>query len=298
MHKISLTGWDVVIAGGDTRETVLAGALSRAGANVWLHGFTENTEAQNLSVRQGLPERADAVILPLAGVNQEGNIYAPYAAEQVHIRALEPLFRPGLCLLCGRMPEDLEKQLRAQAMDVILTAEMDELATYNAVPTAEGAVEIAMRESDITLFGSNALVLGFGRCGLPLARLLAAMDAKVTVAARRRDVLALAAVMNFATMTFDQLPAVVGKADFIFNTAPALVLTEDVLRHVKKSAIIIDIASSPGGTDFYTAERLGIKSILALGLPGKVAPLSAGKILANVYPGLLVEAKGKGGKQQ
>lgn len=61
-----------------------------------------------------------------------------------------------------------------------------------------------------------------------------------------------------------------------------------MLERVSKDAVIIDIASIPGGTDFEYAELLGIKAQLAPGLPGMVAPKSAGKILAQIYPQLIL----------
>lgn len=298
MRTISLSGWNLVIAGGDAREIVLAEALRAANAAVWLYGFEQYEEPEGISVGRGFPEKADAVILPLPGVDKNGRIYAPFAARPLYLRELQPLLRPGLHILCGKMPASCEQELRAQSVVVTQTAEMDQLAIYNAVPTAEGAVEMAMRESRITIAGSRALVVGFGRCGLPLARLLSAMDARVTVAARRGEVLALAETMGFAAVTFENLAEVMGEFDFIFNSVPALVLGEGELSAVKKSALVIDIASAPGGTDFAAAERLGLKSFLALGLPGKVAPQSAGMVLAKVYPALLLSLTGKGGESK
>lgn len=49
----------------------------------------------------------------------------------------------------------------------------------NAVPTAEGAIQIAMEQTDVTLHGLPVLVIGHGRIGSLLARRLAALGAKV-----------------------------------------------------------------------------------------------------------------------
>jgi len=54
-------------------------------------------------------------------------------------------------------------------------------------------------------------------------------------------------------------------------------------------AVIIDLASKPGGTDFRYAERRGIKALLAPGLPGIVAPKTAGRIMADCLGRLLME---------
>lgn len=297
MQKIGLKGWDVVIAGGDAREVVLAEALRDLGSNVCLFGFAKAQKNEDLQIPDCLPLKTDALILPLSGVNMEGYIFAPYATERIHFERLMPLFRPGMLLLSGSMPKIWLPMLEKHGITLILTTEIDELALYNAVPTAEGAVVVAMRESAITLSGSKALVTGFGRCGLPLARLLAGMDAHVTVAARKRDVLALAQVLGFTTVTFDSLADVAADFDFLFNTVPALILTADVLANVKKTAVLIDIATSPGGSDFTAAQQLGLKNFLLPGLPGKVAPITAGQILAKIYQNILIESRRKEGEK-
>ena len=57
--------------------------------------------------------------------------------------------------------------------------------------------------------------------------------------------------------------------------------------------LIIDLATQPGGTDFEAANKYGFKAILAPGLPGKVAPVYAGEILADVVPRLIISELSK-----
>lgn len=70
--------------------------------------------------------------------------------------------------------------------------------------------------------------------------------------------------------------------DFIFNTVPAPVITEELLSRVKKGVTVIDIASKPGGVDFEFCQKNGICAKLCLGLPGKYAPKSSAGILMEV----------------
>lgn len=76
----------------------------------------------------------------------------------------------------------------------------------------------------------------------------------------------------------------------IFNTVPHTVVTEEVLAAMKKDAPLIDLASRPGGVDTMAASRLGIRVTSALSLPGKVAPVTAGKIIAKCLDKRLREA--------
>jgi dipicolinate synthase subunit A len=84
--------------------------------------------------------------------------------------------------------------------------------------------------------------------------------------------------------------------DVIINTIPAKVITSLVLSKMPSRALIVDVASKPGGTDFRYAEKRGIKAILAPGIPGIVAPKTAGQIIANVLSELLLERFKKEGE--
>ena len=66
-------------------------------------------------------------------------------------------------------------------------------------------------------------------------------------------------------------------------------LNAERLELLDKSAIVIDLASEPCGTDFSAAEELGITAKKALGLPGKFAPKTAGEILKETVLNILSE---------
>ncbi|EQD57556.1 dipicolinic acid synthetase, A subunit, partial [mine drainage metagenome] len=93
--------------------------------------------------------------------------------------------------------------------------------------------------------------------------------------------LARAYALGFASQPLSELRAAVVDADVVFNTIPAAVLREDVLQRMRRGAVVVDIASAPGGTDFVAARRLGIGAHLAPGLPGITAPRTAGRIVAD-----------------
>ena len=159
----------------------------------------------------------------------------------------------------------------------------------NALPTAEGALAIAMTALSRTLFGSHALVIGYGRIGKLLSDLLVKMGAHVTVAARKESDLAVASLHGCHAIPITHvsgtgefvLPDMDMSCHVIFNTAPAKLLDERVLRQMHPDTVLIDLASAPGGIDYDAAARLGIKTIIAQSLPGKVAPITAGEILAE-----------------
>ena len=73
-------------------------------------------------------------------------------------------------------------------------------------------------------------------------------------------------------------------SDFIFNTIPAPVLTNTLLEQISPSALLLDLASAPGGFNLEKAKSMGKNAHLLLGLPGKYAPLSsAEKMMSFIF---------------
>ncbi|NLZ93751.1 MAG: dipicolinate synthase subunit DpsA [Firmicutes bacterium] len=283
MLNLVLKNLHIAVLGGDMREIIVAKELAAMGAVVWLSGFNLFQGEVSPQIYRGLPKRADIIILPLPGILADYSIYAPYSADKLDLFSIEHLLQPGVRLFCGKMPELTLQYLQELGVKVLLTANLEEVALHNAIPTAEGAVEIAMRESQITIFGSNILITGFGRCAKYLARILAALGAKITIAARKRTALIEASTFNYSSINLKDIQVYAKDFNFVFNTVPSLVLTEPFLVQLNKDAIIFDLATAPGGTDFDIAEQLGIKALLLPGLPGKVAPVTAGKMLVEIY---------------
>lgn len=130
--------------------------------------------------------------------------------------------------------------------------------------------------------GSECLVLGYGVCARILADKLRGLSANVTVCARAATARAQAASMGYRVTDFDGLNNRLRNSEFIFNTVPAKVLTERQLIQIPYDAIIIDIASAPGGIDWAAATRLERKALHCLGLPGHYAPKSSATYLADI----------------
>ena len=158
-----------------------------------------------------------------------------------------------------------------------------------AFPTAEGAIQIALEEMPVTLHGSRALVIGYGRLGKALAPRLAGLGAKVSVAARKYADLAWAEGFGFGTEHTGELKGWLCGYDLVVNTVPVRVLREAELADLKPGCLVIDLASKPGGVDFDAAARLGVKAFWALSLPGKVAPVTAGKSIKTTIYNILTE---------
>lgn len=137
-------------------------------------------------------------------------------------------------------------------------------------------MQIALEELPVTLHNARVLVIGYGRLGRVTAQRMAALGTRVTVAARSHEQLAWARVWGYATEHTASLTPWLCGYDLVVNTVPAGVLGREELSALKPGALVIDLASKPGGVDFDTAAELGVQTIWALSLPGKVAPESSG----------------------
>ena len=101
----------------------------------------------------------------------------------------------------------------------------------------------------------------------------------------------MAESLNCGALPITALPDSIGSYDIIFNTIPAMVLESGLLKKVKSDSLIIDLASKPGGVDFDAAKEAGVKVIWALSLPGKTAPITAGKIIKDTILNILNEVE-------
>ncbi|HHV54349.1 MAG TPA: dipicolinate synthase subunit DpsA [Firmicutes bacterium] len=291
---MKLAGVTVAVLGGDQREAELVRALLAEGAGVRLAAYPERPDWQAATRCDTLEEAlegARAVIAPMTGVDEAGFIrVVPDGKTRLRITEVSlQLLPPGTPFLIGTARPFLKEWCSRAGLRLIEMAEVDEIAILNSIPTAEGVIYLAIGELPITLHGSRVVVVGFGRTGQTLARVLDALGASTAVVARDRAQRARAYEMGLDPYPLEALREVVKGGQLVINTVPALVITEEVLRAMPPGTLVIDIASAPGGTDFSAAERLGIPAILALGLPGKIAPRTAGQILARTVPELLRE---------
>ena len=131
--------------------------------------------------------------------------------------------------------------------------------------------------------------MGFGRLSRALAPRLQGLGARVCAAARSSHQRALAESMGLDTEGLDRLPDWLCAYDLVINTVPALVLGEKELAAMKEGVLVIDLASRPGGVDFAAAEQLGVKAIHALSLPGKEAPVTAGRYIRDTVYHMMEE---------
>lgn len=274
------------------RQGKLAQLLAEDGHRVHTYALEDGAvPAPGLTAEPGLSgvEQADCVVLPLPVSSGGRLLNAPLSRLSPPITEVLAPLSPGQ-MLCGGRVDPVTAALAAErGLTIRDYFAREELAVANAVPTAEGAVQIAMEQLPITIHGARVLVVGFGRVGRALAQRLAALGAKVTVAARRYESLAWAQASGYGAEQTGQLAGWLCGYDLVVNTVPTLVLGEAELADLKPDCLVLDLASKPGGVDLEAAGRLGRTVIWALSLPGKVAPVTAGSAIKNTIYHMLHE---------
>lgn len=274
------------IIGGDKRLLYCAEEMKKDGFGVLLCGFENCPDADQKLCRdlKSIMNDADAFILPLP-VSRDGiTVNAPYASEKIKISELFSGIsgrRPVFYGLRGALePESLSE------LNSFCYGSREDFAAANAAPTAEGAIELAMRETEFILTGAEILVIGYGRIGRTLSAMLHGIGASVTVAARKASDRELAKGLGMKASPVKPLRQ---KYDIIFNTAPALVLDKEALAEQTPKTLVIDLASMPGGVDREAAQQMSVRVIHALSLPGKCAPKTAGHIIRNAVYNIIGE---------
>lgn len=272
----------IAVIGGDLRQLEAAKAFSAKGYESHVygldivgdsHGFDGIVKADSLS--EALFS-AQVVLLPLPYSRDGIHINAPLSTQKIKITALFPLLsarqKIAAGLLGATLPEGFE------AFDY---AASESFAIRNARATVEGALAIAIRETPITLNGAAVLVVGYGRIGKMLATTLKDLGASVTVIARRASDRAWARSQGLGSESYASFLPLAASCDIIFNTVPATVITKEILTALPQDAVIIELASPPGGIDLREAAQQGTHVISALGLPGKFSPKTAGNIITD-----------------
>ncbi len=281
----------ICVIGGDLRQIYAAKALSENN-KVFTIGFdnidTEGCDFECIDI-DNANISADYILLPLPASENDEDILSPFSKRPISAKKISRLLKPGGIIFGGKVSEKLKSTFDTD--NVIDYYSREEMSVMNAVPTAEGAIQIALDELDVTLFGLNILIIGNGRIACALIQILKGFGAKVTVAARKYDSLAWARIMGCNAIAIKEIENNINQYDLIYNTAPAKILEEKELNKVRKDTLIIDLASKPGGVDYNTANSIGVKTIWALSLPGKTAPHTSGKILVETIDNILCERR-------
>lgn len=286
----------IAVLGGDERQTRLSSILASSGYKVSAYG----TDGTAIGVtRCGAAEEAvsdvDAVIFPLPAVksgaylNEKSDVRVPVA------KILDEIKR-GTVVFAGKADADFKALCADRCLSFIDYYDSEPFTIKNAWLTAEGALHIYMNEKKISVRDGEILVIGSGRVAKCTAWAFSALGAGVTVMARNKGALTWWSLKGARTVDLDdkeaRLRAFAHGYDAIINTVPVAFITGCALSLIPEKTIVIDLASSPYGVDIAEARERGVELHRAPSLPGRYAPESAARVIADEITFHLESLKG------
>ncbi|MGI6169298.1 MAG: NAD(P)-dependent oxidoreductase [Christensenellales bacterium] len=268
-----------MIQASDNRNLHLAYNLQKKGYNVAL--WRAQTDHQSIAAisDEELSCKDSIMVLSLT-------------ATQDKIDNVLRLLSPGCVVFGGRISDENLRYSQSCGLQYIDLLSYEPFSILNAIPTAEGALHLAIEHTSHAINGARVLVLGYGRVGKATARLFSAAGARVDVLTQSPQERALARLNGLRSLALVRLTSRFSRAQIVINTIPARILGRAELRLLPPKCLIIDLSSPPGGTDHQEAQRLGLTSLHALALPDKYAPQSAAEYMESSILTLLHEMEG------
>lgn len=279
----------IAVIGGDLRIVKLVEMLEKENYVVSTYGLEKAPEiATKCNSIEECIKDADIVLGPLPLSSNGEYINTPFSENKISIDDLLNNIE-GKTFIAGSIKQEVYDKINGKNITIFDIVKREELAVLNAISTAEGAIQIAINETPKNVHGNNVLVLGFGRIGKVLSKMLDGIGAHVACEARKTTDLAWIKAYGYEPINLIELKEHLHKFDIIINTIPYIVLTKEMLQEVKEDALIIDLASNPGGVDRNAIKELGIKFNWALSLPGKVAPITSAEFMKETLLNMFKE---------
>lgn len=265
----------ILIIGGDRRQIELRAMLKKTGSEVAMRGFGL------LGLIDEEMAEPDYVFLPIPYKMPDGSIKAPYAKNPIEFTNIISTYTNSVYVLGGC--DSAALQAFGSKIRYIDLLEDEPFLIRNALLTAQAAICAYATQTDTALCETHSVVVGYGRIGKLLCRLLAANGAKVTATARKYADLEMIRAEGYNALHTDNIITVLPDADVIWNTVPAHVLDTSALVSLRESAQIIELASPPYGMDIKAAKELGVCVRMEQGLPGRYFPISAARAMLHAF---------------
>ena len=267
------------VIGGDRRSFFAAKRLREMG---FVTEILALRDEKNFVPSENI--RADVVLLPLPLTRDGVHLFAPESEEPILLTDVFAAISRQSVILGGNIGEISDER-------VIDYGKREDFAVLNAVPTAEGALLLALQNGRRTVFGTRVGIVGYGRVAFAAAKLFCAVGADVTVFARSTRARAEAHMMGYTAKPISAFSECVGEYEILINTVPARIFNRDILSEFSCGSRLIELASAPFGLDFDEAAALGVRVERASGLPGKYFPETAGYAVADTVTEILREKK-------
>lgn len=269
---------ELSIVGGDEREQEIARLAVAAGAKVRVFAFPMGEEGIRGATRcdsiEAALDRARVVLFPIPGIAADHSLFA--TEKIVPSAQLLGLMAEDGHVILGKADENLRSAASANAV-VLHEYEHDQkLMLLRAPAIVEGALQIMIDLTRVTVHDADICVVGQGNIGTVLTRTLVALGARVTVAARNPVQRAAAYTAGATTISTEALADRAPEFDMLLSTVPAPIVTPSVIDRLPEHALVMDLSAPPGSCDLDYAKRSGRAAVWARAL-GRRAPITVGR---------------------
>lgn len=278
---------NMLLIGGDSRQLYMADYLENKGFNVSVYGFRDNGRKCVENIKSAISD-ADIIILPLPAT-KDGKYFTSTVPMKETIDDIISNIKNNQLVFAGMISKGLEAKILKKTDKVFDYFKREEVTVKNTVPTAQGILKTMIDNIEYTIHSSRCAVFGYGRVAKATADILHSIGADVTVCVRKYGDIAAAQVKGLNGCMISDFYKISHDFDIIINTVPSVVIDRKILENLRSDCLIIDVASAPFGTDFAAAYELGLNAMQCPSLPGKVAPKTAGKIIADAVINILKE---------
>jgi len=285
------------VIGGDKRNIYLFKQLEIEGHNVRKFGF-DGYDLENVDESECLYDAmtgADYIIGPIPCSNNNASLNAVYGTSHIFIDDVFRLIKPEQIFFSGLIKANVSAIAKKYDVNCVDILKWEELALLNAIPTAEGALKIAIENTDFTLHGSNVMIVGYGRIGKVLCKMLSGIGANVYPVVKERHEAALARGYGYSPVLFGDMNASLADMNIIFNTVPQIIFDKKNIKFIDSDCLFVDVSSAPHGINNNFAKKAGINVLFAGSLPGAVAPKTAANYILETIYDYINKTEGGGG---
>lgn len=284
---------NVLVLGGDLRYLEIIENLSQK-YNVDIVGYKNtfiNDKVKNINIDNVNISKYDVIIFPINGVMEKNMINCRF--NNTPIKLNENLLvnsKEKVLIFSGIETPNLNKMLEISNRKCIYMMKDKNVIKENSIPTVEGIIADIIINTEKTITESNILIFGYGNIGQVLVKYLEMLGANITVSIieeKDKQELDTKKINNFYSNNIIDLKKEIKNTDIIINTVPNTIIENSLIKYINRECYVLDIASHPHGIDREVLDEFFIKNKLYLGIPGKVAPKTSGKILSKKINNIL-----------
>ena len=254
----------IAVLSGDKRQDYICQYLNNHGYNAYLKSTMDFNQDEYIICSTPLCKK---------GKYLNCDFYSSFPME-----TFMNLLKHGQTVFAGSIPKIFYNDKSFNFVDVL----HDETVVWNnAVLTAEGLISSIITHTDSTIRNARILILGFGKCGINVARTLTSLSGKVSIYDHTALHLIQARAYGYEGIEYEDLIHHIHKFDIIINTVPTDIFQEIHYMKANSSCVLFEIASAPYGFNEDFANKYNLSLITCPGIPGVTAPKAAGELIAK-----------------